>query len=337
MSGNFMSFISQLLHKIDEDPSGKQALQFLTSCNEENFTELLAASWKTRQKNFEPILNCFYPADNFPAISITGAQCALQCKHCNKHYLTMMTSAETPTKLWEFCKKLDGEGKLGCLLSGGYNQEAMLPFTEFLPTIKRIKEQTRLILNVHTGLVNEEIARQLGEVGVDIVSFDMVGDSETIQKIYGLRKTPEDYLRSLQFLKKSGIPYIVPHICIGLNQGVLSGEIRALKLIESINPNLIVLLGLIPTINTQMQQFSLKIQDLAKIIAITRLLFPTTPLSLGCMRPGKKIRNQIDRYAIQAGINRIEIPTPKALQYAIQQGLRIQKFSSCCAVPLELI
>jgi uncharacterized radical SAM superfamily protein len=332
-----MSFVSQLLQKIDEDPSGRDALQYLSSSNQEDFSELLAAAWKTRQENFEPILNCFYPADNFPAISITGDQCALQCKHCNKHYLTMMISAETPTKLWEICKKLDSEGKLGCLLSGGYNQEAMLPFTKFISTIKRIKEKTKLVLNVHTGLVNEEIARQLGEVGVDIVSFDMVGDSETIQNIYGLRKTPEDYLRSLQFLKKSGIPNIVPHICIGLNQGVLSGEIRALKLIKSFNPNLIVLLGLIPTINTPMQQFSLQIQDLAKMTAITRLLFPTTPLSLGCMRPGKKIRNQIDQYAIQAGINRIEIPTPKAMQYAIQQGLRIQKFSSCCAVPLELI
>jgi uncharacterized radical SAM superfamily protein len=55
------------------------------------------------------------------------------------------------------------------------------------------------------------------------------------------------------------------------------------------------------------------------------------------MRPGKMIRSQIDLYAIQAGINRIEIPTPKAVQFAIQHGLRIRKHEFCCGVPLSTL
>jgi uncharacterized radical SAM superfamily protein len=333
-----MDISARLIREIEADSSGARAIKFLSNLDGEHFSELLNSAWNIRQKNFDPVLNCFYPGKQFPAISITGSKCALQCNHCNKHYLTLMTSAETPTKLWNICNTFQKEGKLGCLISGGYNQDAMLPFKEFLPILKQIKNETDLILNVHTGLVNEEIALQLGESKVDIVSFDFVGDEETIQEIYRIHKKPEDYLNSLQFLLESKIPYITPHICIGLRRGDLSGEIRALTLIKSLKPYLIVLLGFIPTVNTPMEDLPPPSPELiAKIIATTRILFPKTPLSLGCMRPGKKLRNQIDIYAIQAGINRIELPTSKTIHYALQQGLQIQKFNTCCAVPLKLL
>jgi len=333
-----MTFTTKLIQEIERDVSGKQTIQTLLKCSEEEFTELLATAWSIRQKNFEPVLDCFYPGDLFPAISITGSQCALHCKHCNKHYLSLMIPAERPEKLWEVCKNLEAAGKIGCLISGGYNEKAMLPFEPFIPVIKQIKDKTKLVLNVHTGLVNREIALKLGEAGVDIVSFDVVGDQKTIQEMYGLKKSPEDYQQSLKFLRGSRIRYIVPHICIGLNQGRLEGEIRALNLMRGIKPDIIVLLGLIPTENTPIQDLAPpNPKEIAKIIATARLLFPTIPLSLGCMRPGKMIRNEIDKLAIQAGINRIEIPTQKAIQYAIQKGLQIQKHSSCCATPLELL
>ncbi len=330
-----MSFVAHLLQKIEEDAAGKEAIQYLINCTEENLSELLSAAWEIRQKNFDPELDCFYPGNKFPAISITGTQCALHCKHCNKQYLGSMISAETPEKLWEACKNLAREGAVGCLISGGYNDQAMLPFSKFLPTLKKIKEKTNLILNIHTGLVDKDLAFQLGEVGIDTVSFDIVGDRQTIEEIYGLNKTPEQYLQSLTYLKDSRILSLVPHICVGLKGGVLSGELNALRLIKEIAPTLIVLLGLIPTANTPLQSIPPSAKNLAKIMATARLLFPTTPLSLGCMRPGKMIRSQIDLYAIQAGINRIEIPTPKAVQFAIQHGLRIRKHEFCCGVPLS--
>ncbi|MDD1777776.1 MAG: radical SAM protein [Candidatus Helarchaeota archaeon] len=333
-----MTFTTTLIHEIESDKSGKQAIQTLLKCSEADFSELLATAWNIRQKNFDPVLHCFYPGDLFPAISITGSQCALHCKHCNKHYLSLMIPAERPEKLWEVCKNLEATGKIGCLISGGYNEQAMLPFEQFIPVIKQIKDKTKLVLNVHTGLVSREIALKLGEAGVDIVSFDVVGDEKTIQEMYGLKKSPENYLQSLKFLRGSKIRYIVPHICIGLNQGRLEGEIRALTLIKGTNPDIIVFLGLIPTENTPIQNLlPPSPKEIAKIIATARLLFPTIPLSLGCMRPGKIIRNEIDKLAIQAGVNRIEIPTQQAIQYAIQKGLQIQKHSSCCATPLKLL
>jgi len=103
------------------------------------------------------------------------------------------------------------------------------------------------------------------------------------------------------------------------------------------NPSLIVLLGLIPTTDTPMKDIAPNAQNIAKIIATTRILFPHTPISLGCMRPGKKVRVQIDQYAIEAGVNRIEIPTYRAMQFASKKGLEIHKYDSCCAVPLQLL
>jgi len=332
-----MNIATEILKRFEENAARDSLLQFLKTLDETKFSMLLEEAWRIREENFEPVLNCFYPGNKFPAISITGAQCALNCQHCNKHYLTLMEHAETPAKLWSICKKFNAEGKIGVLLSGGYNEEAMLPFRNFLPVIRKIKANTNLILNVHTGLIDRELAQQLGEAGVDIVSFDLVGDASTIKEIYRLKKTPEDYLKSMHFLREAGIPHIVPHICIGLRGGLLSGEIHALKLLKDFDLSLIVLLGLIPTIDTPLQNVKPNTRNIALIIATTRILFPTTPISLGCMRPGKSLRPIIDQYAIQAGVNRIEIPTHKALEFATTKGLQIQKYDSCCAVPLELL
>ncbi|TFG05312.1 MAG: radical SAM protein [Promethearchaeota archaeon] len=332
-----MDIRKQIWQKFEENDSGQPLLKWIVNLQEERLPELLAEAWRIRQENFAPILHCFYPGEKFPAISITGTSCALNCKHCTKHYLSLMNHAETPMKLWKLCEKYAKEGKVGVLLSGGFNEQAMLPFSKFLPIIKKIKQETELILNVHTGLINAELARQLGDAGVDMVSFDIVGDKDTIEEIYQLKKSPTDYIDSLKFLHEGGIPHIVPHICIGLREGNLSGEFYALKLIRNFAPALIVLLGLIPTRSTPLQNITPNVQNIAKFIATTRILFPETPISMGCMRPGKEVRPLIDRYAIESGVNRIEIPTRKAIEYAVDKGLEIRKYEACCAVPLELL
>ena len=190
-------------------------------------------------------------------------------------------------------------------------------------------------MNVHTGLISQNSAEKLSKTGIDIVSFDIVGDKETINKVYGINKTPQDYLNSLKILQESGIKYIAPHICVGLNYGNISGEIEALKLIKEIKPYLIVLLALVPTKNTPMEIIKIEPEKIGKIVAITRLMFPSTPISFGCMRPGGISRATLDLLAFQAGISRIEIPTQSLVRYAIKNGYNIKKINSCCALPAE--
>ncbi|MFX1453372.1 MAG: radical SAM protein, partial [Promethearchaeota archaeon] len=216
-----------------------------------------------------------------------------------------------------------------------FDENFSLPFEQFISALTYIKRNTNLVLNVHTGLISKKLANELGKTGIDIISFDIVGDRETIKQVYGIDKTPQDYLRSLKALIDTNIKYIAPHICIGLNFGKISGEIEALKLIKEINPYLIVLLALIPTKNTPMENISLEPEKIIKIIAITRLMFPNTPISLGCMRPGGIYRKELDLLAFQAGINRIEIPSNFFIKYLIDNGYIIKKIDSCCALPSE--
>ena len=171
------------------------------------------------------VLNCYYPGEKFPAISITGDECALNCKHCGQHYLKQMQSANTPEQLKTLCIELAQNGANGILISGGCDANGSVPLENFMDIIAAIKRETNLIVNVHTGLIADiQTAQRLANTGADVASVDIVGDTETIQEIYGLDKTPNDYRLTLSFLFEGSIPNIVPHICIGLNHGELKGE-----------------------------------------------------------------------------------------------------------------
>ncbi|MHA1785860.1 MAG: radical SAM protein [Candidatus Helarchaeota archaeon] len=308
----------------------------ILSMNWDKFQDILKITRKITDDNFGKIIRYYIPGKKFPSISITGDQCSLHCKHCNHHYLKFMIDGSTPDLLYEECLKLDKEGAVGCLISGGFNQEFHLPFENYFDTLKKIKKDTNLILNVHTGLITPQLVKKLAETHIDIVSFDLVGDDATIHDIYGLNKSARDYEATFSELMKSSIKYISPHVCIGLNFGKPSGEIEALSVIKKIKPYLIVLLGLKSTPDTPISQINVDPEYLVKIIAITRLMFPKTEISLGCMRPGGKIRSEIDMGAFLAGITRIEIPINKMLSEAKKQGYELKKLECCCSVPKEL-
>ncbi|MHA1385769.1 MAG: radical SAM protein [Candidatus Helarchaeota archaeon] len=327
--------MKSMFNKIKAGEFKLEWIDKILQLSDDNLRELLKITRKLTDNKFGKIIKSYVPGKKFPAISITGSQCFLSCKHCNKHYLELMINANTPDKLIDVCKKLDEEGAIGCLISGGFDQNFALPFEDFINALTFIKQNTNLILNVHTGLISEEMAKKLGDTNIDIVSFDMVGDKETIKQVYNIEKTPQDYLRSLNALKNTKIKYIAPHICIGLNFGRISGEIEALKLIRNLNPYLIVLLALVPTKNTPMEMIVMDKFKISKIIAITRLMFPNTHISLGCMRPGGTFRQELDTYAFLAGITRIEIPSNPLITMAKENGYTIQKINSCCALPPE--
>ena len=76
-------------------------------------------------------------------------------------------------------------GGTGVLLSGGCNPVGRVDFSGFHDTIRDIKYETGLILNIHTGLVDTAESAALVDAGVDVISFDMVGSTETIHRVYG--------------------------------------------------------------------------------------------------------------------------------------------------------
>ncbi|MEM2046697.1 MAG: radical SAM protein [Candidatus Jordarchaeales archaeon] len=296
---------------------------------------LLEAARRVIEERGPRVLRAYYLSNLFPPISVTGARCELNCAHCNRHYLRHMISAETPEKLYEVCVSLYERGAVGCLISGGNTREGHVPLEPFVDVIRRVKKETDLILNVHTGLISRELARQLAEAGVDVASIDVVGDTDTVRSIYGLNRNADDYFEALRIHVEAGIRHVVPHICIGLNYGKLKGEIRALEAVRKMKPETLVFIVLIPTKGTRMESATPPDPlTVVKLIATARLMMRDTMIILGCMRPTGKIREKLDMLALDL-VDGIVLPTKKVIKEAEKKGFHVKRLSACCAIPRE--
>lgn len=282
-----------------------------------------------------PVLWACYPHPNFPTISITGGTCALRCKHCSGLYLRGMIPCPTPDVLRTTCIQLASNGARGVLLSGGYNEDGYVPFEPFLDEIERVKLETGLFISAHTGLMPSWLVREVGRAGVDLADFDLIGDDETIKLVLGVERRVGDYRRTLRELGR-WLPHVVPHICIGLHEGELRGELTALEIAADSNYSALVLLVLIPTADTQFEgKNPPSPANVGKVVARARIRLPDTPIALGCMRPRGAYRNEIELQALRSGIDRIEMPSEQTIRAARAMGLKVMRLNACCAVPVE--
>jgi hypothetical protein len=314
----------------------EKALKIIDASSEE-LLKIQEFCKKLTQKNFDKSISLLYPGADFPSISITGSKCEMNCQHCDHHYLETMIAADTPQKLIKICRNLDKRGAIGCLISGGFDKEAKLPLRKFLNALREIKNKTRLILNLHTGLITKKLAEKLGEIGIDVISFDISGDNYILNNVYKIDKSIEDYKNSLNWLLNSKLEKIVPHICIGLNPDNKLSEYLSLSMIKDIEPELIVLIAFIPTKHTPMESNPPPdSNDISKIVCLTRLMFPRSEISLGCMRPKiGRSKVEIEKNAFDSGITRMVLPSRKTIRYITSNQYKIIKYNCCCGVSLE--
>jgi len=255
-------------------------------------------------------INFYYPnPKTFPSVSVSGSGCELDCAHCGRHYLESMIPVE------EF---VPGPETKGCLISGGCDLEGRveLPFDR----LSELKNQG-LILNVHTGLVNEETARKLSGL-VDCVSIDVVGDKEIVKKVYGIDKGIEDYRECLELLKNYKIRF-TPHVCLGLNGGGYSGEDHAFDLIGEFSER-VTLLILMPTEGTKFAGVEIDQEHVLKMIDAARNKF--SRVDMGCMRP--RIR-RIEEELVK--LNGVVRPSKWTKDAVAREGLEVVESEVCCA------
>ena len=299
------------------------------------FSELARECWELGLSRHGRTLLAFRPGLRFPAISITGTRCALRCKYCSGYYLKGMISAETPEELWRVCSSLAERGAEGVLISGGYDRHGVLPVRPFLRTLRAIKERLGLKLAIHPGLVDRELAEELVSAGVDVALCELVGDRETVREAIGMDKGPEDYEAALLALREAGIPHLAPHVCIGIKGGELAGELEALRIAAKAEPDVLVLIIFMPTPGTPYaDREPPALEDVVKLMALTRCLFSDVPVALGCMRPRKRpYRERVDVAAVELGLDRIVLPAKAALRAAEEKGLEVKWRDVCCALP----
>jgi len=268
----------------------------------------------------------------FPTVSVTGTGCALNCKHCGGKVLSTMQSAITPDDLFGVCSEFKKSGAVGCLISGGCLSNGAVPLKPFIAVIARIKRELGLTVFVHTGIVDLETAVLLKQSEVDAVLIDVIGSQEIINKVYRLNITVNDYAKSLDALQTAGLNF-VPHVLVGLNEfSNLEGEYAALQMISKTKPSAVVIIAFMPLRGTEMAHINPpQPHDIARVVASARVMFPKTPIVLGCMRPKGTIRIATDVLALKSGVDAIAFPSQQAINFAKTQNWDISISPYCCA------
>ena len=284
----------------------------------------------------EKKLKFYYPLPRFPSVSVTGSNCLLQCSHCKGYYLGQMPDVSSPSKLKEFCINLEKEDGVGLLVSGGSTRDGKVPVEPFLGTLKWVKDNTDLIINLHTGIISRDEAKQIAAAGIDVASVDVVGSGDTLSQVYGVQYSVEKYFDSIRNLRGEGV-CVAPHICVGLHYGEIRGELKALELVSEIKPETLVLISLIPTPRTPMEDVTPPSPDvMAKIIKEARRLCPESELSLGCMR-SRDNKADIEIESIKTGVTRMAMASRSTERWAIAHGFKVDRIDGCCAVPDKLL
>ena len=277
-------------------------------------------AWRVRQANFPPTIGFDYPLRTL-AVSLTGTDCELDCAHCGGHYLKSMVP------VW----RANPQGAESCLVSGGCDTKGRVPVTSHLDEVSRLRAGR--IMNWHVGLIGQAEAEVIAPY-VDVISFDFVGDDETIREVYGLEAGVGDYVAAYELLRSYAT--VVPHITVGLKGGRIAGEYEALDILEELGLEALTFIVFIPTPGTQYSDREPpRAEEVVDLLVEARLRFPGVPIQLGCMRPRGKYRDRLDPLAVRAGVNVIVSPSRRAVTVAEKLGLMVERREECCAVRLK--
>ncbi len=269
----------------------------------------------------------------WPAVSITGADCKLQCDHCKGKILASMIPARTPEDLWQVANRQIEHGARGMLLTGGSNHRNEVEYDPYYSTIRRIKEcfpEFRIAL--HTALVDGDGARRMEDCGIDSAMMDVIGAQETIAQVYHLKRGVDDFERTLENLVATRLK-VVPHIVLGLHYGRLLGEWDALEMLRRHPPSAVVLVVAMPFYAPAHRSFAVPDSlQVGRFFLDARQALPDIPLLLGCARPAGRAKAEIDAYAVMAGLNGIAHPAEGMVELAARLGRKARIASACCSM-----
>jgi len=268
----------------------------------------------------------------YPCLSITGEHCTLQCEHCKGGLLRSMIGAANPERLLEACLHLASRGSLGVLISGGCDDQGRLPWDSFIPSLEEVKRRTGLYISIHSGLVDQGTASRLKAAGVDQALLDVVGDDETYRSVCHVPFGVSRIVSCLEALQKAGLP-VVPHIVCGLNQGRMKGERKAVEMISRFDVEQVVIVSLMQNAGDRRASTGVRPEEVADLIAEARFRMPSVRLGLGCAR--ERGNTRIEILALEAGVNRMALPSEEAIRWAEEKGLDIRYQRTCCSVSMD--
>ncbi|MCC0644840.1 MULTISPECIES: radical SAM protein [unclassified Clostridioides] len=287
-----------------------------------DLSEKIRTAFDIKLSNFGNEIEFAYPNQTL-ALSTTSNKCSLKCAHCNGHYLENMIPIE------DYEEKVKSRNITSFLLSGGCSYEGDVPINTHIQTIKELKEQGYR-LNAHLGLMDKESIIELCKY-LDMVSFDLVFDKETIKEVYKMDKSKDDYIKTYNTIREN--TEVAPHICIGLKGGKVKGEYEIIEYLQKNPPNKLTFIVLIPTRGTEYENVEPpKLEEVADVLCEARINLPNTEINLGCMRPRGVYRKELDQLAIMCGVNKIVLPSKSAKNKAIDMNMTITECKECCVL-----
>jgi len=269
----------------------------------------------------------------WPAVSITGGACKLQCDHCKAKVLEPMIPATAPEALWRVVNEQVALGAKGMLLTGGSNHRDEVEYGRFLPVVRRVKNSyPDFRIAIHTALVDAGMARAMQDAGIDAAMLDVIGAQDTVSQVYHLRRPVEDFERSLETLVATSMK-VVPHIVIGLHYGRMLGEWRALEMIARHRPAALVLVVVMPFYAPAGRPFATpSSREVGRFFLDARTALPELPILLGCARPAGRAKLEIDAYAVMAGLEGIAHPAEGSVELALGLGREVKVTPACCSI-----
>jgi hypothetical protein len=267
----------------------------------------------------------------FVSISVTGTECALQCEHCQSRVLEGMLALRSES-LYDLCRRVKERGGRGVLVSGGCDRRGRVPLLRHAHDLRRARAELGLRIRVHPGLPDEATAAALGTVDVDGAMVDVIGAAATIREVYHLEVGVDEYAAALERLERHAVP-LVPHIILGLHWGRMLGEWTALDLIARHRPKLLVLVVLTPLTGTPMRGVvPPPAEEIGAFFETARAALPHTPIVLGCARPLGPAKAEIDRRAVEAGLDGIAFPAEGIVALARARGRTPRFHDACCGI-----
>lgn len=313
----------------DQDLVAKLQSQWLDSSQRNSLINFYTPTFKTYSST--ELSSCGKSA--WPAVSITGAECKLQCDHCKAKILEPMIPAKTPDELWRVVNGVIADGAQGMLLTGGSNHRNEVEYDDYYPIVRRIKDEfPEFKIAMHTALVDENIAKSMEQSGIDAAMMDVIGAQETITQVYHLKRKVDDFEATLEHLVNTNMK-VVPHIVLGLHYGKLLGEWNALEMLQRHVPDAVVLVVVMPQYAPAKRPFQTPDADEAGAFFLdARQALPDTPLLLGCARPAGVSKMKIDSYAVMAGMSGIAHPAEGVVELAARLERKVKVTPACCSI-----
>ena len=186
---------------------------------------------------------------------------------------------------------------------------------------------------MHSALLDEARAKEMESAGVDTVMMDVIGAQETINQVYKLDRSVDDFEATLAALCSTGME-VTPHIVIGLHYGEILGEANALDIVSRYPVTALVLVVIMPFYARPGTFGTPATSDVGRVFLDARERLPDKQVLLGCARPPGMHKRVTDAYAIMAGLDGIAFPADGAVSVAHTIGRPFEQAHSCCSIKL---